>query len=246
MKRTGKKEQHGAALLTLAALVAVLGLAACGGDSEPQRATEEALAATEADEGPDTIRSAADTIDTAGTWVRADTATVDTAAADTAGRWVRVDSAAGASSDTTAGSAPAPAGAGDVTYETYQNEKLGFSVRYPAGVLHPAGEVGNGNGRTFEASDGSASMLVYGTEGSSPDKLRRRFDEQLNNPDLNVTYQTRGDGWYVLSGYRGDHIFYERVEARDNTFKVVRMFYDRSRKSAFDPIVREVSASLGG
>ena len=227
MKHTGKKEQRGAALLTLAALVAVLGLAACGGDSAPQRATEEALAATEADEGPDPVRSAADTI-------------------DTTGRWVRVDSAAGASSDTTTGSAPAPAGAGDVTYETYQNEKLGFSVRYPAGVLHPAGEVGNGNGRTFEASDGSASMLVYGTEGSSPDKLRRRFDEQLDNPDLNVTYQTRGDGWYVLSGYRGDHIFYERVEARDNTFKVVRIFYDRSRKSAFDPIVREVSASLGG
>jgi hypothetical protein len=220
-----------------------LGLAACGGESDstdeaPQHATEDALAATDAGNATtaDTARAPADTAGPAGTWTRADTAAAVSPSSDTA--------AATAASDTAAdGGASA---ADDPTYATYQNDKFGFSVRYPQNVLQPASDVGDGNGRTFEAPDGSASMLVYATEGTPPEKLQQRFEEQTANPDLEITYQTRGDGWYVLSGYRGDHIFYERVEARDETFKVVRLFYDRSRKRAFDPIVREVSASLQG
>lgn len=221
MKKVSRKGHRVApSLLLLAAML--LGLAACGGaqSEEQERATEEALAATETD----TARAASDTADTAGTWGRADTM--------------------GAARDTAAAGGQAPTG--EVTYETYRNDKFGFSVRYPSGVLQPTEGMGNGNGHVFKAPDGSASMLVYATGEATSEKLRQRFEEQTTNPDLNVTYQTQGDGWYVLSGYRGDHIFYERADIRGGALKVVRMFYDRSRKRYFDSIVREVSFSLKG
>lgn len=231
MNRISRKRRalHVRLLLAVLLLGLACGAAACGGGSpeseEQGQATEEALAATEATAETDTAHEASiDTADAAGTWGRAGTmgGAADTAAAE------------GAST----GEA--------VTYETYQNEKFGFSVRYPSDLMQPTEEVGNGNGQAFEAPDGSASMFVYATDEATAEQVQRRFEEQTTNPDLNVTYQTRGDGWYVLSGYRGDHIFYERVEARDNTLKVVRMFYDRSQKARYDPVVQAVSSSLQG
>jgi hypothetical protein len=227
--------------LALAA-VFLLGLPACDGsqNEEAERATEEALATTasasDTADAPDTA-DIADTADTAGTWRQADTTGGRTSGGDTSGT-----RAAGSTPSENA----APSGA--VTYQTYRNDKHSFSVRYPANLMQPAGEVGNGNGRTFRAPDGSASMLVYATGEGTSERVRRRFEEQTANPDLDITYRTHGEnyGWYVLSGYRGDNIFYERVEARDNTLKVVRMFYDRSQEARFDPIVRTVSNSLEG
>jgi hypothetical protein len=217
-------------LLAVAALL--MGVAACGGSSggeEQERATGEALAATDAQSGADTAQAPADTADTVGTWMRSDTAaTSDTAAAGSAAT----------------GATGAPGG--EATYETYRNEKFGYSVRYPSNAMQPGEEVGNGNGRAFEAPDGSASMFVYATGEATPENLQRRFEEQTTNPDLDMTYQTKGDDWYVLSGYRGDHIFYERAEARGDALKVMRMFYDRSKKDYYDAIVREMSFSLDG
>lgn len=236
-RMNGLRKPTRPALCSLSLAVALLlGLSACGGSQNegPQRATEEALAAT--DSAPDTAAEApADTADTAGTWRRSDT-TGGLASGAVAGT---------AAAGTTAADAPTR---GAVTYQTYQNEKHGFSVRYPADVMQPAGEVGNGNGRTFRAPDGSASMLAYATGEATAEDVQRRFEEQTSNPDLDITYRTHGEsfGWYVLSGYRGNNIFYERVEARDSTMKVVRMFYDRSQEAHFDPIVREVSNSLEG
>jgi hypothetical protein len=213
------------ATLRSLATVLLLGLASCGGaqGSGPERATEEALAATDSD--PDTAAAAGST----GTWRQTDT---------TAGR--------AAPGDTTGAAGGRPAGGEAVTYQTYRNEKHGFSVRYPSGIMQPSSEVGNGNGRTFRAPDGSASLLAYATGQAMPQQVQRRFEEQTTNPALDITYRTRGDGWYVLSGYRDDNIFYERVEARDSTMKVMRIFYERSQEARFDPIVREVSNSLDG
>ena len=218
-----------ATLRSLAAAL-LLGLASCGGaqGSGPERATEDALAATESD--PDTAAAAG----TTGTWRRAGTTARSAAPGDTTGA---------------AGGRPAGGEAvtGEtVTYQTYRNEKHGFSVRYPSRIMQPSSEVGNGNGRTFRALDGSASLLAYATGQATPQQVQRRFEEQTTNPALDITYRTHGDGWYVLSGYRGDNIFYERVEARDSTMKVMRMFYERSQEARFDPIVREMSNSLDG
>lgn len=214
------EKERRALLAAFAAAILLAGLAACGGSpssGEQEHATEEALAATET--GSDTRRAAAvDTPDTAGQWVRTDTA--------------------GALGDTL------PLAEG-VSYETYHNDAFGYSVRYPAQVLNPASEIGDGNGRTFEAPDGSASMLVYATGGATAQNLQQRYQEQNANPDLNVTYKTRGEDWYVISGYRGDHIFYERTALEgDGTLKTIRLFYDRARKRYFDPIVREVAFSM--
>lgn len=80
---------------------------------------------------------------------------------------------------------------------------------------------------------------------SAPDTAA---EAPADTADTAGTYRTHGEsfGWYVLSGSRGNNIFYERVEARDSTMKVVRMFYDRSQEARFDSIVREVSNSLEG
>jgi hypothetical protein len=47
-------------------------------------------------------------------------------------------------------------------------------------------------------------------EGRTPDQFKRWLMTNIGGYD-EVTYRPRGRSWFVLSGYRGDDIYYEKV-----------------------------------
>ena len=63
-----------------------------------------------------------------------------------------------------------------------------------------------------------------------------------------ITYRATGSNWLVLSGYRGDLIFYEKyIFARGKDLGVVHALvvtYRRDTKAIYDPIAARMAKSL--
>ena len=59
-----------------------------------------------------------------------------------------------------------------------------------------------------------------------------------------MTYQASGGSWLVLSGYRGDMIFYEKFSFRDGVISAFGIEFPRGEKPYFSPIVERIEDSF--
>ncbi len=139
----------------------------------------------------------------------------------------------------------------NTTYKRYYNDRFNYSVAYPVGLLIPQGEAQNGDGQKFISKDKSIVMAVYGSHNVFNKKLEEVYRTEsrnttTENPTRVVTYKTRGDDWFVVSGYEDGKVFYNKTILRNGDFKVLDIRYNKSLKSKFDPIVAEISKSFRG
>lgn len=94
----------------------------------------------------------------------------------------------------------------------------------------------------FTSPDGRATLTMRdfrATDASPPTAIARKPGEQ-------VTYQTRGRSWWVLSGYRGNNIFYRRADfaCARHRVHVIELVYPRDQKRQFDALVTSISHRL--
>jgi len=61
-----------------------------------------------------------------------------------------------------------------------------------------------------------------------------------------ITYQPRGRSWFVLSGYRGDQIYYEKVmfSCRTRIVNILAIAYPIAERDHFDPVVERMEDSF--
>jgi hypothetical protein len=74
----------------------------------------------------------------------------------------------------------------------------------------------------------------------------RDFIVKNLNPDARLTYEARGDNWFVISGTKGGDIFYERhllSHAAQMTEGFV-MSYPMALKQTYDPITARMAKSF--
>ena len=130
----------------------------------------------------------------------------------------------------------------------YTNARYGFSVAYPHSLFAPAPEADNGDGRAFVARDGSgAEIRVSGSlniDGQSPKQFKRWLVGTVPGYH-NVTYQPVGKDWFVLSGFHGDKIYYDKTIFSCEALVLVTlaMTCPAAEKAAYDPIVKRVLKS---
>ena len=57
-----------------------------------------------------------------------------------------------------------------------------------------------------------------------------------------ITYQPRGRSWFVLSGYRGDQIYYEKVmfSCGGRIVNILAIAYPTAERPLFDPVVERM------
>jgi hypothetical protein len=135
-------------------------------------------------------------------------------------------------------------------YSTYSNSRFSYVISYPAALLIPQGESDNGDGQKFLSSDGQVEMIVYGNENTSDQSLRDLYNSQLrsegNQSKRQVTYKVLRANWYVVSGYEGDRVYYQKTIFNGGVFKTFRIEYDKSRADVFDQVTKKVVASFRG
>ena len=128
-------------------------------------------------------------------------------------------------------------------WEVYVNDRYGTSLVFPANIFTPAEPPENGDGRRFHSED--ATLEVYAWEnldGESATSLKRRLVGSEGYEE--VTYSPTGRSWLVLSGYRGDNIFYEKYFFSGDEIHGFGMEFPASEKPNYAPIVERIEDSF--
>jgi serine/threonine-protein kinase len=137
-------------------------------------------------------------------------------------------------------------GAHAETWRTYHNTRFGTTAQYPAGwTMGPPPQ--NNDGREFSSPDKRASIVIAGIFSTLPreDEIASRAKPEDGET---ITYAKRGAGWIVVSGTKGDIIFYRKstLTCGDTIWNDLSIEYPAADKAKYDALVEHVSASLRG
>ena len=130
-------------------------------------------------------------------------------------------------------------------WQTYVNERFGSTADVPTG-WHAGTPAENGDGLTFTAPDGQATIAIFGSLNvwEKPDEAFAAHE----TPDEGetITYKHRDKRGTVVSGVKGDRIFYRKaiLSCRRQVWNNVAIEYPAAQKQAFDPVVTHVAGSL--
>ncbi|MGA7788320.1 MAG: hypothetical protein WCA56_09160 [Xanthobacteraceae bacterium] len=129
---------------------------------------------------------------------------------------------------------------------TYQNDRYGTTIDYPD-VFKAQRPPDNDDGREFKSADG-ADFLVDASYNALDFTVATFRDFIVKNLDQGsvITYESHGANWFVISGTKGDKIFYERhlLSHGSQMTEDFVISYPASAKAAYDPIVVRMAKSF--
>lgn len=137
------------------------------------------------------------------------------------------------------------------TFQTYRNSRFDYSIDYPANLLMPQGEADNGDGQVFVSADQQARFKIYGTHNVLEESLKDLFHKESQDVvtgriTKKVTYKRQKDNWFVISGYIGDKIFYQKTVLANDQFKTFYMEYPETQRHLYDHILGRMASSFKG
>ncbi len=127
---------------------------------------------------------------------------------------------------------------------TYENARFGYSFYYPS-ALFIAGELPeNGGGQTFTSQDGRAKIVVYATfntESYTPAQYRKVILDEFGGYDR-MDYSPTGQTWFVLSGFRGENIYYQKVmfSCASKVINVLSITFPTAEKPFYEGLVETI------
>ena len=128
----------------------------------------------------------------------------------------------------------------------YQNDRYGTTIDYPD-QFNAAPPPRADDGRTFTSADG-AEFSVYASSNALNFDLAKYEDFTLKNLDSSrvVTYTACGSNWFVMSGTKGESVFYERhlLSHGGQMTEGFSMTYPAAAKRTYDPIVARMAKSF--
>jgi hypothetical protein len=134
--------------------------------------------------------------------------------------------------------------AGD--WRTYQNDRYGTTIDYPS-TFKPQPPPDNDDGRVFKSADG-ADFRAFASYNALDFDLAQYRDDTIKKLDAGavVTYQADGNDWFVISGTKGDKVFYERhlLSHGEHITEGFVITYPASLKQTYDPIVARMAKSF--
>jgi hypothetical protein len=127
-------------------------------------------------------------------------------------------------------------------WQTYANDRFGMRFDIPTD-FQPAPPPENGDGRSFDKGDASIYIFAsHNLKGDTP----RSFKKQLIGTKgyENVTYSPSGDSWLVISGFRGERIFYEKYFFNDDVIAAFGMDFPKEEKPRYAPVIERIENSF--
>jgi len=140
---------------------------------------------------------------------------------------------------------PASAAAQEV-WATYRNDRFGTTIEYPA-RFRPGRPPENNDGLSFVATDG-ATLSVWGSLNVMEHDIAglEKFLRESLHAGERITYRAAGKNWLVLSGARGERVFYRRhaFSHRNEIVNAFEISYPSGLATSYDPIVARIAKSL--
>lgn len=124
------------------------------------------------------------------------------------------------------------------------DQGFGFTYLVPADTFVPAAGEDKPSMYGFKSRDGDAKLMFSAwnnKEGRSPDGFKRWLLANTEGYD-ELTYRPRGRSWFVLSGYRNDNIYYEKVmfSCGGDVVNVFAMSYPERQRHRYDQMVERI------
>ncbi|MFN3428481.1 MAG: DnaJ domain-containing protein [Candidatus Sericytochromatia bacterium] len=136
----------------------------------------------------------------------------------------------------------APAGTVGTQFTQYTNAAGGYSFVYPEDLVTPQGETGPA--QRFASADGRTVVDVNAV-GAAGTGIPGAFAQaRRQDTGREVTYTASGASWYVVSGYEGPTLFYEKTVLTGDTFKTLRIAFPREHREAYYDAVEAMSLSF--
>ena len=128
-------------------------------------------------------------------------------------------------------------------WQIYVNDRFGTRFAFPADIFTPSPPPENGDGRRFVAEDATLEVYAWhNIDGENAASLKRRLVGSDGYTD--VTYSPSGRSWLVLSGYRGDNIFYEKYFFRGDTVHGFGIEFPAAERPFYAPIIEHIEDSF--
>ena len=130
-------------------------------------------------------------------------------------------------------------------WRTYVNPRFGTTAEVPRD-WRPGRPPDNNDGLAFVSPDSLSTITVSGgfqVLDTIAEALRLRAEP---NEGERITYRHQTARSIVVSGLRGEHIFYRKsiLSCRDTIWNSVSIEYPAARKQAFDALATRVANSL--
>lgn len=130
------------------------------------------------------------------------------------------------------------------SWTSYRNERFGFTLSYPSSVFVPGKAFEGGGGQVFVSNDQRAKVVVSGAindEGFTPSAYRRTILKEFAGYE-EIDYSPQGKTWFVLSGYRGDAIYYQKVmfSCAGKVINALSITFPRVEKKFYEGLVEKM------
>ncbi|MFV0469705.1 MAG: hypothetical protein ACK5MK_12355 [Dysgonomonas sp.] len=135
-------------------------------------------------------------------------------------------------------------------YDVYCNTRYNYCIKYPKTILIPQGESDNGDGQVFSTQDGENELRVYRDARtitiSRNFSIEMAYDQDMaeRSKSSEITYHKVDDNFYVLSGYQGENIFYQKTIYRDGELTTAILTYRKGNRAQFDNLIEPIFSSL--
>jgi hypothetical protein len=125
---------------------------------------------------------------------------------------------------------------------------LGFHFSYPPELFQRTEGEGKPGFHYFVSDDSEAKFMVgaWNNEaGQTPSEFKNWLLANTGGYD-EQTYMPRGRSWFVISGYRGDDIYYEKVlfSCAGGVVNVFAISYPKDERHVYDPVVERMEDSF--
>ena len=129
-------------------------------------------------------------------------------------------------------------------WRTEREPTFGFSYSYPEHLFNEVGGEDRPSFHYFESAQSDAKFLVGAWDNEkedTPDSFKRWLTANAEDYE-DLTYRPRGRSWFVLSGYRGDQIYYEKVmfSCGGRVVNILAVAYPVASRRIFDPVVERM------
>lgn len=134
----------------------------------------------------------------------------------------------------------------DASWKKYTNERFGFVLTYPGSLI--AGPVPmDGDGREFHSADGEFSLTAFAHffHPDIEDTFDKRWQEELDTPDVAITYKKKTPAWYVVSGVAKDGTeYYHKLYREGANWATFQITYPHAKNKKYDPWVERIERSF--
>ncbi len=128
-------------------------------------------------------------------------------------------------------------------WQRFVDAEFGSQAVYPAHIFKALPPDPSIPGTSFVSTDGKAKLAIgswSNGENESPTQFRDKLLSDARYATL--TYRPRGRSWFVLSGFRGDKIYYEKViySCARRVVNAFAIMYPIAQRSLYDSVVERM------